>query len=606
MRVLDRNGSTTHSTPSLATHRSHSPRHGSRRGRSRFLLALLTASAASLALPAVWSSAQPPSDPGTRQRIQIRFPDSTAKPQEPTNTSQQVANQPQDVLKPKDGKLTDVGRQTVAPEANRGAQTNQDPITVASEEEKNQKIATDWKDPWLVFFITGSQSGYLEPCGCTGLANQKGGVNRRDTLLTSLKKRGWNVMPIDGGNQVRTDGTQSEIKFQWTTQAFREMGYEAAAYGEKDLKLSDNILVSILDNTGSNSLFVSANVSLLPDFDLRYKVVSVKDPKGRTHKIGITSILGEENTRELLRNGESYFKVEPPIPALKEIAAKLTEEKCDFQILIAHAGLDETRAIVKEVPQFQLVVTSGGYGEPTYRPEVLPGSRSEIVQVGSKGMYAGIFGLFDSADQPTRYQRIALSSQFEDSPRMTDLFGKYQDELKAKSDNTFSSLGLRPLTHPTTREFVGSEKCGDCHSTAYEIWKNTPHAHATESIIEPPERSLTRIYDPECISCHVTGWNPQGVYPYRTGYTSVEQSQQLLGNGCENCHGPGSKHVEAELGDIEADKQLLETLRSQMKLSLERAQDKCLECHDIDNSPDFHKTGAFETYWDQVKHYGKD
>ena len=64
--------------------------------------------------------------------------------------------------------------------------------------------------------------------------------------------------------------------------------------------------------------------------------------------------------------------------------------------------------------------------------------------------------------------------------------------------------------------------------------------------------------------------------------------------------------VEAELGEIDADKQLLETLRSQMRLTLERAQDKCLECHDIDNSPDFHKTGAFETYWDQVKHYGKD
>jgi hypothetical protein len=52
------------------------------------------------------------------------------------------------------------------------------PITVATEEEKNQKIATDWQNPWLVFYITGNQYGYLEPCGCTGLANQKGGINR--------------------------------------------------------------------------------------------------------------------------------------------------------------------------------------------------------------------------------------------------------------------------------------------------------------------------------------------------------------------------------------------------------------------------------------------
>ena len=29
------------------------------------------------------------------------------------------------------------------------------PITVATEEERNQKIAEDWESPWLVFYITG-------------------------------------------------------------------------------------------------------------------------------------------------------------------------------------------------------------------------------------------------------------------------------------------------------------------------------------------------------------------------------------------------------------------------------------------------------------------
>ncbi|MBU6172296.1 MAG: hypothetical protein KGQ60_00735, partial [Planctomycetes bacterium] len=48
-------------------------------------------------------------------------------------------------------------------------------INVATEEERNQSIALDWKDPWVVFFVTGRQYGYMEPCGCTGLENQKGG-----------------------------------------------------------------------------------------------------------------------------------------------------------------------------------------------------------------------------------------------------------------------------------------------------------------------------------------------------------------------------------------------------------------------------------------------
>ncbi|MEM6981151.1 MAG: multiheme c-type cytochrome, partial [Planctomycetota bacterium] len=47
-------------------------------------------------------------------------------------------------------------------------------------------------------------------------------------------------------------------------------------------------------------------------------------------------------------------------------------------------------------------------------------------------------------------------------------------------------------------------------------------------------------------SCHVTGWNPQGYYPYESGYVELTASSHLHGNGCENCHGPGSAHAAAE------------------------------------------------------------
>jgi len=270
-------------------------------------------------------------------------------------------------------------------------------------------------------------------------------------------------------------------------------------------------------------------------------------------------------------------------------------------VLICHASLEETIRIAQAVPDFSLVVTSGGYGEPTFRPEPIEKTKSQMVQVGIKGMYVGLFGLFDDAKEPVRYQRVSLSSQFEDSGRVMELFGKYQDELKASFDTL-----IRPVSHPSTREFVGSEKCGECHTTALEIWKNTPHAHATESIIQPPQRSLARHFDPECLSCHVTGWNPQEFKPYRTGYESLEATPHLVANGCENCHGPGAMHTAAELGEIQASKESLEKLRMEMRLPLDRASDKCMECHDIDNSPDFHKENAFEKFWESVKHYGKD
>jgi hypothetical protein len=52
---------------------------------------------------------------------------------------------------------------------------------------------------------------------------------------------------------------------------------------------------------------------------------------------------------------------------------------------------------------------------------------------------------------------------------------------------------------------------------------------------------------------------------------------------------------------IEADE--LDLARQQVRVSLEQARDQmCVKCHDIDNSPDF----DFESYWEQVKHYGLD
>ena len=73
----------------------------------------------------------------------------------------------------------------------------------------------------------------------------------------------------------------------------------------------------------------------------------------------------------------------------------------------------------------------------------------------------------------------------------------------------------------------------------------------------------------------------------------------MINVGCEDCHGPGEKHVEAEMG---ADTALQEKLQKVMVVTKEQAQtDKthwCLNCHDLDNSPDFN----FDEYWPKIEH----
>ena len=190
---------------------------------------------------------------------------------------------------------------------------------------------------------------------------------------------------------------------------------------------------------------------------------------------------------------------------------------------------------------------------------------------------------------------------------MRQLMKEYQDQLK---DIGLEGLGLLPgIPHPSGQKFVGSEKCGECHTTAFDIWKSTPHFLATDHLVKPPKErgDIPRHFDPECLSCHSTGWNPQEYYPYLSGYLSLEASKHLTGNGCENCHGPGSDHVAAESPDSTFGTAERDALRLSMQLPLSQAKKKCMTCHDLDNSPDFHEDLAFEEiYWPEVEHSGLD
>ena len=80
-------------------------------------------------------------------------------------------------------------------------------------------------------------------------------------------------------------------------------------------------------------------------------------------------------------------------------------------------------------------------------------------------------------------------------------------------------------------------------------------------------------------------------------------TEHLAGSGCENCHGPSSEHVRLELLNDVADAGELLNARQTLQLSIATAKEhQCITCHDLDNSPDFHDEGAFEEYWDQIKH----
>ena len=84
-----------------------------------------------------------------------------------------------------------------------------------------------------------------------------------------------------------------------------------------------------------------------------------------------------------------------------------------------------------------------------------------------------------------RQQRaVPLDHRFEDSPEMQQVLVDYQQELET---TTLAGLGLTGVKHPDD-SFAGSETCVDCHQSAWDVFKETPHFHATDTLVKlnPP------------------------------------------------------------------------------------------------------------------------
>ncbi len=461
---------------------------------------------------------------------------------------------------------------------------------------ENGEFFVGWSKPELALVITGRQDGYFEPCGCAGKDRMKGGLSRRHTMIRQLREQGWPVVAMDVGGFIKGFGKQTEIKFQMVLDALKQIDYDAVNLGKNDLRLPATLLLSLIA-TGDDqaSRFVSANTALFAFDADQWTARRIILERGGV-RLGITSVLGREYYDEI-HNNDIAFK--DPEEALAEIVPEL-ERQTDLRVLLAYAKEAEIVRLARRFPQFQVVVASDGPAEPPGSPQFVPGTRTMLIHVGEKGMAAVVLGVFNDPQNPIAYQRVILDSRYPDSPEMKQVMVNYQSQLEALG---LDGLEIRAVPHPrrdVQGEFVGSEKCANCHEKSYEIWRKSGHAKAWETLVrlDPP-----RIHDPECISCHVTGWHPTRYFPYESGFLSQERTPKLIDVGCESCHGPGGEHVAAEMGGDIARQQRAAQAMIVTKEEAETSEaHSCRNCHDLDNSPDF----DFAKYWPLVEHYEKE
>jgi hypothetical protein len=467
-----------------------------------------------------------------------------------------------------------------------------------------------WGKPDFVLVVSGEEHGYLEPCGCSH--PQLGGLTRRYNFIQMLKKRGWDVVAMDLGDIAPKSGLQAVLKYTTSMKALKLMGVTAVGLGANETALP---LISALGEYALNNpspRILAANLIGIEKEDEPFhgmvkpwKIAATKGQK----KIGVVGAVGP-SVMAKVKDPDVKFKSGPAVlpPALKEMQAR----SVDFRVLLYQGTEKEATACATALPDFNVVVHLASDSEPPAVPTVV--GNSSLITLGHKGRYVGVVGAFRTGKKYTlKYQLVALGEEFqtpagrEKNHPVMKLMEAYSAEVKNKG--FLAQASVRKVDHPVQLAFsrsayLGSDACGKCHKDEYDKWHDSKHAKTYEALVSAKNPSLRQL-DPECVRCHVTGWE------YKTGFTDAAKSKPLLNNGCESCHGPGSEHVAMETAPTAGNKKDRMKIHDLMnpfrfdpsetpvarKRRLNLLNESCMHCHDLDNDV---KWDLLK--WNHIKH----
>ncbi len=132
--------------------------------------------------------------------------------------------------------------------------------------------------------------------------------------------------------------------------------------------------------------------------------------------------------------------------------------------------------------------------------------------------------------------------------------------------------------------YQGTKKCSMCHKgdkkgNMKEIWEESPHAHAYQTLVDAGEHE-----NPECLRCHVTGYGEPA--------EMTEAVEMENGITCEACHGPG-----ADYGKMSVMRDHDASVAAGM---VANPEEHCTDCHN-EESPTY-KPFDYDTFWEEIKH----
>ncbi len=475
--------------------------------------------------------------------------------------------------------------------------------------------------PDLTIFLTAEMKGSTEPCGCT--SDPLGDLARTTQLVADARAAGP-VLVFDGGSTL-----YSEVKLSESARAQELLKSKLIATAlSNDLK-TDAVGLGPYDFGGGAAAVTPPRhaINIASDSGVPTKAPEVIDAGGI--KVGVFGVVSQDALSGV------GVTVSEPGPATTKAIADLKAKGAQVIVALAQMTKDEARELAKTVPGMDFVLVSQNLPEPDeVRAEpmqvgeswlFMPANRGQVVSRlrlnrRGDGRFADALGVVRAegeiermaeqltnlqadlekwANDPTADKAFVASKKAEvealaarqaklrAEPLQIPETGNYFTlaqlkihkglacdpklvEAKRAYDKESGLANVRAAagkkSEPAAKgeaSYVGSEICENCHDQAQEFWQGTLHAKAWKTL-----EDLGKEFNFDCIGCHVTGFE-------KPGGSNIFYNEPLRDVQCEQCHGPGSLHIDAKG----------EAKRSTIVLSPEESV--CGQCHTKEHSDTF-------------------
>lgn len=397
--------------------------------------------------------------------------------------------------------------------------------------------APETAKPTLRIIALSGLGGALEPCGCS--KGQHGGLDHLGALLEARAPEAPHRALVAAGSTFFTDigldaqkAEQHRWKAETTADALRQLGVAALSPGFNDWIAGSKDLQMLAERTGAPLLAANlegfAGVRSIDIGGTKVAFIGLSDPK---------SLAGQ------LPEGVVQTPLED---SLRAAVSKATAD--GSRLLIGVASMDRGAALrmLERVDGLHVLVLSRAreMGDANTKTRGLDTVNSTpVVELANHGQSVGFIDIYDRGESPIAlskdrnpggsyftYEAIDVHEELGKAPAVASQLETYFQRVNERNKVAFAGRKA-PVATAGIASYVGVQVCGSCHVEEKAFWEATPHARAY-----PTLEKQHKQFNLDCVSCHVTGYE-------RPGGSTVTDNDALQSVQCEECHGPGSRHI---------------------------------------------------------------